>query len=59
MATTTEARTLLVEYTPVFGQLQDLWKPTVVSVGGASSSKSHSMAQHIINKLANEKHKVF
>ena len=50
---------LRVEVSPVFERLQDLWRPTVVSVGGASSSKSHSMAQHIVSKLANEKHKVF
>ncbi len=57
--TTATNTTLKVEVTPVFWRLLESDRPTVVSVGGASSSKSHSMAQLMAAKIADEEHKVF
>ncbi len=48
-----------VPATNVFYRLQVAEKPTVVCVGGAGSSKSHSMAQLFVHKLVNEHNKVF
>jgi len=43
--------------TPVYDKLAKCKAKTVVCVGGARSSKSHSLEQVLIYKLVNEKHK--
>lgn len=47
-----------VKITSVYDALAEATKPIVVCVGGASSSKSHSLAQLMIWKLVNERDKV-
>lgn len=49
--------TLKIEYTPLLQKTKDCKAKTVVHVGGAGSSKSHSVAQLLILKLCNEEHK--
>ena len=44
--------------TPVYRRLEHAVKPVVVCVGGAGSSKSHSLAQLMIRKLLEEDDKV-
>lgn len=46
-----------IEYTPLLQKTKDCQAKTVVHVGGAGSSKSHSIAQLLIYKLTNEGHK--
>jgi len=48
-----------VKVTPVFDRLQGVTKPIVICVGGAGSSKSFSIAQKFIERLCEEKNKVF
>jgi len=45
--------------TPVYTRNAKATKPVVVNVGGADSSKSHSLAQLFIGKLISEKNKTF
>jgi len=47
-----------VEYTSVFEKTLDSKAKTIVHVGGAGSSKSHSIAQLLIGKLTQEEGKV-
>lgn len=47
------------EVTPVYTRNAKTTKPVVVNVGGADSSKSHSLAQLFIGKLVSEKNKNF
>ena len=49
--------TLKIEYTPLLQKTKDCKAKTIVHVGGAGSSKSHSIAQLLIYKLTNEEHK--
>ena len=46
-----------IEYTPLLQKTKDCKATTVVHVGGAGSSKSHSLAQDIILIISNEVHK--
>ncbi len=46
-----------IEYTPLLQKTKDCKAKTIVHVGGAGSSKSHSIAQLLIYKLCNEEHK--
>lgn len=45
--------------TPVYTRNRNATKPVVVNVGGADSSKSHSLAQLFIGKLVSERNKTF
>lgn len=45
--------------TPVYTRNSKATKPVVVNIGGADSSKSHSLAQLFIGKLVSEKNKTF
>ena len=47
------------QVTPVYTRNSKATKPVVVNVGGADSSKSHSLAQLFIGKLVSEKNKTF
>lgn len=59
-STTTEDRKFQDrQVTPVYTRNSKATKPVVVNVGGADSSKSHSMAQLFIGKLISEKNKTF
>lgn len=49
--------TLKIEYTPLLQKTKDCKAKTVVHVGGAGSSKSHTLAQQIILHLCNEEKK--
>lgn len=49
--------TKVAYHTPVFERLRECKDTTVVLVGGAGSSKSHSIAQFLIEKLVMEKGK--
>ncbi len=46
-----------IEYTPLLQKTKDCKAKTVVHVGGAGSSKSHTLAQQIILHLCNEQKK--
>ena len=59
MTTATRELTIQAQVTSVYDRLAQATKPIVVCVGGAGSSKSHSMAQLVLWKLANERDKVF
>jgi phage terminase large subunit len=48
-----------VLYTELFEITRDCKSKVIVHVGGAGSSKSHSIAQLIISKLVSEENKVF
>ncbi len=57
---TTEDRTYQDrQVTPVYTRNSKATKPVVVNVGGADSSKSHSLAQLFIGKLVSERNKTF
>lgn len=47
------------QVTPVYTRNSKATKPVVVNVGGADSSKSHSMAQLFIGKMVSERNKTF
>lgn len=55
----TEEITKTVGYTDIFIQNRESKKKVIVNVGGAGSSKSHSIAQLMIEKLLTEENKVF
>ena len=46
-------------YTNVYERNVTVVKPVVANIGGADSSKSHSIAQLIIQKFFNERNKTF
>jgi len=54
---TTETEELRVKATPLFGKTLECKARTVVHVGGAGSSKSYSLAQLMVNKVAGEENK--
>jgi len=54
-----EYKEKVVLYTDLFKITQDCKSKVIVHVGGAGSSKSHSIAQLIISKLVTEENKVF
>lgn len=45
------------EVTPLFNKTREAGTPTVVHVGGAGSSKSHTLCQLFVNKLGTEENK--
>ena len=55
----TEERTKLIGYTPVFEKNRACKARIVVNVGGSGSSKSHSIAQLMIEKFITERDKQF
>ena len=58
-ATTKDRKFQDREVTPIYTRNAKATKPVIVNVGGADSSKSHSLAQLFIGKLVSEQNKTF
>lgn len=56
-STLTEPIVKSVRVTPVFKRNHQAREPYVINIGGARSSKSHSIAQLLIKKFSNERNK--
>ena len=54
-----EYKKVEVKYTPLFAKNKESKARTIVNVGGSGSSKSHSVAQIMIDKFTTEKGKQF
>jgi len=55
----TEAQVKRVYYTKIFERNQASKAKVIINVGGARSSKSHSISQLFVSKMVTEEHKVF